>query len=89
MTEKRATITRAKDYLLRRPTLPALLMVVALAAAACGTEADAYGQPRGVGGASAGDTGRRCERPSSVCGAPGGGASDGGPRSSAGAGRRG
>ena len=45
MTEKRATITRAKDYLLRRPTLPALLMVVALAAAACGTEADATDSP--------------------------------------------
>ncbi len=41
MTEIRATITRVKGSLLRRPGLPALLVLAALAAAACGTEADA------------------------------------------------
>ena len=45
MTEMRATTTTAMGSLLRRPALPALLMLVALAAAACGTEADAEDSP--------------------------------------------
>ena len=45
MTEERATITRATDSPLRRLTLPAVLMLAALAAAACGSDGDAADSP--------------------------------------------
>ena len=45
MTEVRTAITRAVGSLLRRPALQTLIILVALAAAACGTQDDATDSP--------------------------------------------
>ena len=45
MTEVRTAITGGIGLLLRRPALPALLILAALAAAACGTQEDATNSP--------------------------------------------
>ena len=77
MTEVRTAITGAVGSLLRRPALQTLIILVALAAAACGTQDRCYGQPRGVGDANAGSAGRRCERACSARVAPGSAAAGG------------